>query len=110
MGETGARGCQYFLIRCGFDGTIGTMDKQIMVRHVRSPVLLGRDCPSPESAHRSAAVRAARSALASTGHAPRAGLDGETDGVRSKEKAIPSLLTFGGEEKNRALQQRGQIV
>jgi hypothetical protein len=32
------------------------MDKKIVVPHRRSPVFLGRDCPTPEGSHRSAAV------------------------------------------------------
>jgi hypothetical protein len=62
-----------------------------MVRHDCSPELSRAGLPDPKAGHRSAAVRAARSALASTG-VPRAGLDGENDGVRSRDSASPPLV------------------
>ena len=56
---------------CRYHRTVGVESKQIMVRHLRSPDLSRAGLPDPEAGHRSAAVRAARSALASTGASAR---------------------------------------
>jgi hypothetical protein len=55
----------------------------MVIQHDRSPVFSRAVLPDPEAGHRSAAVKAARSALAST----RAGLDGENDGVALMDSA-----------------------
>jgi hypothetical protein len=47
---------QDLLDRAGLGGAVGAMDKEIVVRHRRSPDLIGPDCPIPEGSHRSGAV------------------------------------------------------
>ena len=95
MSEYLSRRHEDCLTRRRYRRTFGAQGKKIMVRHDCSPELSRAGLPDPEAGHRSAAVRAARSALAST-ELPRAGLDGENDGVRSKDSASPPFFSLSG--------------
>jgi hypothetical protein len=58
---------------------------------IRSPVLLGRDCPIRRQAI-AAQPSGPREARSRARESPRAGLDGENDGVKSEDSASPPFF------------------